>query len=91
MAWTFPELVAELNALSGEDVAYKNVSAEEHLELLLSSGIPAPVAGAFVNTYQGIAAGELDDTSRDLRRLIGRPTTPLHATLEEAIAASAAG
>jgi NAD(P)H dehydrogenase (quinone) len=30
-----------------------------------------------VDSDLGIAKGELDDSSGDLRRLIGRPTTPL--------------
>jgi NAD(P)H dehydrogenase (quinone) len=84
-AWSFNELVAELTRLSGTEVTYRSVSSGEHLALLLAGGMPAPVAGAFVNTYQGIRAGELEDTSGDLQRLIGRPTTPLRSTLQAVV------
>jgi NAD(P)H dehydrogenase (quinone) len=49
----------------------------------LSAGLPRVAADLFVDTYTGIADGELAATPGDLRALIGRPTT----TLADAVAA----
>jgi hypothetical protein len=43
------------------------------------------VAAVFVNTHQGIAAGELSRSDATLRTLIGRPTTTLAETLTIAL------
>jgi NAD(P)H dehydrogenase (quinone) len=76
-AWTLEDLASELVKATGRTIDYRDVSRDDHLQLLVSSGIPAPVANVFVNTYEGIANGQLSEVSEDLPRLIGRPGTPL--------------
>jgi NAD(P)H dehydrogenase (quinone) len=83
VAWSYADLVAVLSTLTGHGVAYKSISPAEHHELLLSAGLPRVAADLFVDTYTGIADGELAATPGDLRALIGRPTT----TLADAVAA----
>jgi NAD(P)H dehydrogenase (quinone) len=77
VAWSYAELAAVLSTLTGQGVAYKSISPAEHHELLLAAGLPRVAADLFVDTYTGIADGELADTTGDLRALIGRPTTSL--------------
>ena len=60
---------------------------DDHFEFLVSSGIPAPIAEVFVDTYEGIAYGELADTTADLPRLIGRPGTSLTQTIADVLEA----
>ena len=57
---------------------------DQYRTVLLGAGLPAPFADLLVDSDLGIARGELDDSTGDLRRLIGRPTTPL----AEAVAAA---
>ena len=84
-AWGFADFAAEVAAQSGEPVVYRNVSAEEHLQVLLGAGLPQPLAEILVDVDAGIARGELSGTSGDLSRLIGRPTTPLAAGIASAL------
>jgi NAD(P)H dehydrogenase (quinone) len=39
--------------------------------------VPGPYAEVLADSDVGASRGELNDASGDLRRLIGRPTTPL--------------
>jgi hypothetical protein len=39
----------------------------------------------FVNTYEGIAEGQLSPTDATLRTLMGRPSTTLEETLSEVL------
>lgn len=81
-AWSFPELAAEISRASGRPVSYRNVSPDEHLDLVLAAGVPRRQAEVFIANYVAMAAGELAATTADLRTLIGRPTT----TIAESVA-----
>lgn len=76
-AWTFPELAAEVAEVAGRPVEYRNLAPERFQAVLVENGTPAEVAGFVVALEQNIADGTLAETSGDLSRLIGRPTTPL--------------
>ena len=56
-------------------------------QVLISSGIPAPIAEVFIDTYEGIANEELADITADLPRLIGRPGTSLTQTIADVLEA----
>lgn len=85
VAWSFAEYAAELSAQAGKEVAFHNVPAEEHLEVLIGAGLPEGFAGILVDVDAGIVRGELAGTSGDLARLIGRPTTPLADSVRAAL------
>lgn len=75
--FTMAELAAEVSRQSGKTVVYRDVSADEYQQVLVGAGLPPPYAQALADADLGVARGELDDASGDLRRLLGRPTTPL--------------
>ena len=78
VAWTMPQLADAASQLSGRPVEYRDLSTEDHLAALRSAGLDARVAGAIAGMDADVAAGTLaDNTTGDLTRLIGRPTTPL--------------
>ena len=79
--FTMSELAAAVSASSGKTVVYNDMPAAQYREILVGVGLPAIFADALADSDVGIARGELDDSSGDLRRLIGRPTTPLEAAL----------
>ena len=87
VAWSFDEFAAELAAQSGRPVAFRNVTADEHLQVLLGAGLPQAFAEILVDVDAGIARGELARANGDLARLIGRPTTPLAETVKAALQA----
>jgi NAD(P)H dehydrogenase (quinone) len=86
-AWTLTEYAAELSKQSGQDVAYNNLSPEDLTQVLTSAGIPAPFVPVLVDVDNAIERGLLSGRSTDLSTLIGRPTTPLAATIAKALKA----
>jgi NAD(P)H dehydrogenase (quinone) len=75
--FTMAELAAEVSRQVGKAIAYRDLPPEQYKAVLTGAGVPGPYAELLVDSDLGIAKGELDDSSGDLRRLIGRPTTPL--------------
>ncbi|WP_326954185.1 SDR family oxidoreductase [Amycolatopsis sp. NBC_01286] len=76
-AWSYADFAAAITEASGTSVTYQDVPPEEHRKLLVSAGLPDPVADMLTDADRGIREGELTTTSGDLSTLIGRPTTPL--------------
>jgi NAD(P)H dehydrogenase (quinone) len=85
-AWTLTEYAAELAKQSGKDVAYSNLSTEDHVQVLAGAGMPEPVAQLFAGVDAAIARGLLAGRGSDLARLIGRPTTPIADSIAIALA-----
>jgi len=77
VAWTYDDLADAIAEISGRDVAYQPLTADEQLAGLRAAGLDEGTAGFVVALDAGIAAGALADTDGTLSRLIGRPTTPL--------------
>ena len=84
-AWSFAEYAAEVAAQSGRPVAYRQLTPEQHLRVLLDAGLPQPLAETLVDVDAGIARGELAVSTGELSRLIGRPTTPLADAVRAAL------
>ncbi len=83
-AWDFAELAATIGTLIGTDVAFRNLAPAEHAELLAGFGLDEGTVGFVVGLDANIRDGLLSETSGELARLIGRPTTPLAAGLAAA-------
>ncbi|WP_432457146.1 SDR family oxidoreductase [Cellulomonas iranensis] len=90
VAWTHDELAAAASQVLGRDVVYRDVTPDEQRAGLLAAGLDEGTAGFVVALDQNIAAGTLADTDGTLRRLIGRPTTPLVDGLRAAWTAATA-
>ncbi|NVI98010.1 SDR family oxidoreductase [Myxococcus sp. AM009] len=84
-AFTAAELAAEVSRQAGKTVVYKDLSQADHAGALIGVGVPAAFAEVLANSDAGAARGELNDSSGDLRRLIGRPTTPLADAVAAAV------
>ena len=76
-AWDGHELASALSEVTGRDVVYTPVTPEEHTAALTAAGLDEGTAGFVVALDQNTRDGLLANTSGDLSRLIGRPTTPL--------------
>lgn len=86
-AFTLTELAAEIGKAAGKSIGYQNLPADEYARVLVGAGLPEAYAGILADSDLGIARGDLEVTTGDLRRLIGRPTT----SLAEAVAAALPG
>ena len=84
-AFTLTEFAAEVGRLSGRQVDYQDLSAEEYASTLVGFGLPPELAGVIADSDAGIGRGELLVTSGALSGLIGRPTTSLHDALAAAV------
>jgi NAD(P)H dehydrogenase (quinone) len=75
--FTMAELAAEVSRQTGRPIVYQDLPPTAYQGVLTGAGIPATQAEVLVDCDLGVARGELDDASGDLRLLIGRPTTTL--------------
>ncbi len=89
-SFTLAELAETVAAASGRAVGHTEVSPEQLTGILVGAGLPRPYAEALVSADLGIARGELEVTSGDLERLIGRTPTSLRDAVDAALATLAA-
>jgi NAD(P)H dehydrogenase (quinone) len=86
-SYTQAELAAEISAQSGTPVAYQDIPVAEYEKMLAEVvGLPAPVATMVADIDRATSEGALENTTGDLSRLIGRPTTPLATAVRAALA-----
>lgn len=84
-AFTLAELAATISAVSGKRITYTDLPADELAQVLTRAGLPAELAHVLVDADLGMSRGELFTASGDLRRLIGRPTTPPADAIADAL------
>jgi NAD(P)H dehydrogenase (quinone) len=84
-AFSKPDLAREVARLSGKNVVYQDLGTDGFEKMLVGVGLPQPYAQVLVDCDLGVARGELEETSGDLHRLIGRATTPLAVTIAAAL------
>ncbi|BCW05897.1 SDR family oxidoreductase [Arthrobacter sp. NtRootA1] len=85
-AFTMNDLAAEITAVSGQTITYKNLPADDYIGLLTGVGVPESFAHILADSDLGIARGDLLVTGGDLRRLIGRQATSLSEAVRSAAA-----
>ena len=84
-AFTLAELAAAISAAAGKQITYTDLPAQELARVLAGAGLPAELAEVLADADLGLSRGELFTSSDDLRRLIGRPTTPLADAVADAL------
>jgi NAD(P)H dehydrogenase (quinone) len=83
-AFTLSDYAAEIARQSGKPIVYKDLPEAEYKAVLQSVGLPEAFAGIIAESSAKAAADSLYDASRQLSRLIGRPTT----TMSQSVAAA---
>lgn len=86
VSWSYRDLAAEIAGATGGEVAYRDLPADEHRAALTAAGLPAPVVELLVSLDADISRGLLAETSGELRKLIGRATTPMPETVRGLLA-----
>ncbi|MDI1462085.1 NAD(P)H-binding protein [Catellatospora sp. KI3] len=86
-AWSFAEYAAELSRQTGREIGYRDMAPDVYRGILVGAGLPEFFAAILADVDVAIGKGELAETSGDLSRLIGRPTTPLADAVAAALRA----
>lgn len=84
--FTLAEYAETLSRVAGTPVSYTDLPKEEYVGVLVSAGLPEPVAAVYADGDRGLRDGELFVDSGDLERLIGRAATPLEDAIRSALA-----
>lgn len=87
-SYTLSDLAAEISRQAGRAIPYKNLPEGGYAAALKGFGIPEAFANAIAGWDTGASNGALYDTGRQLSTLIGRPTTPMAATVAAALRAA---
>jgi len=83
--YTLAELAAEISKQTGKPIPYNNLPETDYANILKSFGLPEMFAEAIASWDVSASKGDLFDASHQLSKLIGKPTTPLAATVKEAL------
>lgn len=86
-AFTMADLAAEISRQSGKTIPYRNLTAADYAQALVSAGVPAAFAQTIAGWDASTALGALFDDGRQLSALIGHPTTPLATVVAEQLTA----
>lgn len=87
--YTFADVAAALSRYAGTEVAYQDITAEEHATALAGFGLPAPAVAALTGFITDMRDGHFDVQSTDLATLLGRAPADLDAAITETFAAGA--
>ncbi|PWR24090.1 NAD(P)-dependent oxidoreductase [Zavarzinia compransoris] len=86
-SYTLADYAAEIARQSGKPVVYNDLPEAAYRDILLGAGLPDFLADLLAESDAKAAGGALYDAGGALGRLIGRPTTPLAASVAAALAA----
>ena len=84
-AFTMGQFAAEVSRQAGKPVAYVDMSKDDYAAALESAGLPGVVAQMLADSGFESSKDQLFDASHMLSALIGRPTTPIAATIAAAL------
>lgn len=83
--FTLKDLAAEISRQTGKNIPYKNLSEDEYAEVLKGLGLPEGMAKIYAGFDTGASKDDLFDDSKQLSRLIGRPTAPLTQSVKDVL------
>ncbi len=81
VAWTSAELAEDAAEVLGMPIELRELSPDDYRHALIEGGTPEHAAAFAAQLDDDIRQGWLGETTGELRRLIGRPTTPIRETL----------
>lgn len=86
-SYTLAEFAAELSHQASRSISYHDLSQGDYKQVLLSAGLPEPLADALSDEDEVSRGDTLRDEAGVLRGLLGRPTTPMPQTIAAALRA----
>ncbi len=85
-SYSMAEMAAEVSRQTEKAIGYTNLPQADYAAMLLGFGLPEGFAVVLADSDAQAARGALFDDSRSLSALIGRPTTPMAASVKAALA-----
>ena len=85
-AYSMSEMAAEVSRQTGKAIGYTSLPQADYAAMLQGFGLPEGFAAVLADSDAQAARGALFDDSRNLSALIGRPTTPMAASVKAALA-----
>ena len=82
-SYTFDDVAVALTEISGRNVAYTQVSDEDYIAESIRAGVPEQLAQRLLGFYFDIRDNQLNETSSDLRTLLGHEPATLQEGLRE--------
>jgi NAD(P)H dehydrogenase (quinone) len=83
-AFGLPQLAQVISEVTGTKVTYRDLPAGEYAGALHRTGLDEATARFVAALDASIARGDLETSSQDLARLLGRPATPLSEVVRPA-------
>lgn len=84
-AYSLSDMAAEVSAQTGKAIGYNDLPPDVYAGILQSFGLPEGFSAVLADSDVQAAQGALQDESKTLSRLIGRPTTPMAASVAAAL------
>lgn len=84
-AFTLADMAAVVSSVVGKTIPYHSLPVAEYAKILEGFGLPAGFAFVLADADDQASRGALNDTSKTLSALIGRPTTPMADTVKAAL------
>lgn len=84
-SYSLEEFAAVLSEATGKDIGYQNLPESAFQGALLEAGLPEPLAVLLAESDTGAAKGGLFDDSKTLSKLIGRNTTSIKTSINDAL------
>ncbi|MBQ4915062.1 SDR family oxidoreductase [Maribacter sp. MMG018] len=85
-AYTMSDYAQEISKQTGKKIPYVDLPEGEYAEVLEKAGLPKNIAGFLAGAHNSTAKGDLFNDSRELSKLLGRPTTPLSKVIADSLA-----
>ena len=79
--YTLRDYAETIAALTGKQIGFIDLDQDSYRNALVDAGLPEGLAAALADTEHYAASGWLQEDSKTLSALIGRPTTSLQASL----------
>ncbi len=76
-SFTLADLAGDIADVSGKEITYQNLSAEDYTQALTQAGLPAGLVDIIVDADIQTEKGAMFSDSKDLEQLIGHPTTAI--------------
>ena len=84
-SYTLSDLASEVSKQTGTSIPYKDIPEQEYANILINIGLPEGFAHALANWDVSASKGDLYCDTNDLTRILGRPTTPIAASVKVAL------
>nr|WP_321457852.1 SDR family oxidoreductase [uncultured Cohaesibacter sp.] len=84
-AFTMSAFALKVASATGKKIAYIDMSKQDYIAALTGAGVPEGFAEILGDSSDNVKGGWLEDSSKILSALIGRPTTPIDESIKAAL------